>query len=148
MMIEMSMEYRPCRVTTRKRTPHGTKVDVDEGLFHCWISERWTYSTVMRGQVGGQMQSTYGIVELRTGEVRLFSPNEIQFLDSKADEYAFTGSDQTVQQAVNVLQNELLKHGDLYTGFLASIESAIKECPQESYSSELAESILKRLIGE
>lgn len=148
MMIEMSMEYRPCRVTTRKRTPHGTKVDVDEGLFHCWISERWTYIPVMRGQVGGQMQSTYGIVELKTGEVGMFSPNQIQFLDSKADEYVFTGPDQTVQQAVNVLRNELLKSSDLYDGFLASIESAIKECPHESYSSELAESILKRLIGD
>lgn len=93
MTIEMSMEYRPCRVTTRKRTPQGTKMDVDEGLFHCWTSEQWTHSPVMRGQVGGQMQNTYGIVELRTGEVRLFSPNEIQFLDSKADEYALTGSD-------------------------------------------------------
>lgn len=57
-------------------------------------------------------------------------------------------STNTVQQAVNVLRTELLKHSDLYTGFLVSIESAIKECHNESYSSELAESILKRLIGE
>lgn len=37
MTIEMSMEYRPCRVTTSKKTPYGTKKDVYEGLFHCWF---------------------------------------------------------------------------------------------------------------
>lgn len=146
----MQIEYRPCRVTISEKVPRGTatKVCVREGLFHCWTSEQWTYSPVMQGQVGGQMQSTYGIVELRTGEVRMFSPDQIQFLDSKADEYIFPESDQAIQQAVNVLRDELLKHGDLYAGFFASIESAIKECPHESYSSELAELILKRLIGE
>lgn len=144
----MQIEYRPCRVTTRKKTPHGTKINVNEGLFHCWTSEQWTYSPMMRGQVGGQMQSTYGIVELKTGEVRMFSPDQIQFLDSKADEYAFTGPDQTVQQTVNVLRNELMKHGDLYDGFRASIESVLKEIPTEAGLYDVAEKIMNRLIGD
>lgn len=153
MTIEMSMEYRPCRVTTRKKTPHGTKVDVYEGLFHRWTSEQWTYSPVMRGQVGGQMQSTYGIVELKTGEVRLFSPDQIQFLDSKADEYTFPESDQSIRQAVNVLRDELLKHGDLYDGFHASIKSALNDygyetCCVEDANNEVAYEILKRIIGD
>lgn len=116
--------------------------------FIAGFSEQWTYSPVMRGQVGGQMQSTYGIVELKTGEVRMFSPDQIQFLDSKADEYAFTGPDQTVQQTVNVLRNELLEHGDLYDGFRASIESVLKEVPTEAGLYDVAEKIMNRLIGD
>lgn len=54
----MQIEYklRPCRVTIREKTLHGSKVNVYEGLFHRWTSEQWTYSPVMQGQVGGQMQ--------------------------------------------------------------------------------------------
>lgn len=146
----MKIEYRPCNVTISEKVPHGTatKVCVREGLFHCWTSEQWICTPIMQGQAGGQMQGTYGIVELRTGEVKLFSPGQIRFMDSKIEEYEFRKSDQTVQQAVNVLRDELLKHGDLYAGSLASIESAIKEGPCVSRSSETAERILKRLIGE
>lgn len=151
----MQIEYRPCRVTIIEKTPHGSKRDVCDGLFHGWISEQWTYSPVMQGQVGGQMQSTYGIVELRTGEVRMFSPNQIKFLDNKHAEYAFPETDHTIRQAVNILQNELLKKGDLYNGFHASIESVLEEFQNEQelmddgYNScYLAECILKRLIGE
>lgn len=58
-----------------------------------------------------------------------------------------------------ILQNELLKHGDLYNGFLASIQSAIKTLDYEKRASggldisedeytEISESILKFVIGE
>lgn len=60
--------------------------------------------------------------------------------------FAFTP--QTVQEAVIVLRNELLKHGDLYDGFMASIRSAIKEMENKIYDKELSESILNRIIGE
>lgn len=52
--------------------------------------------------------------------------------------------------AMIVLRNELLKNGDFYNGFLASVESAIKEIPEAKriWDYELAEHILKRLIGE
>lgn len=63
--------------------------------------------------------------------------------------------------AMIVLRNELLKHGDLYDGFLASMRSAIDdkfwssrevngyECSigQEDFD-EVAELMLKRIIGE
>lgn len=58
----------------------------------------------------------------------------------------------SVENACKILRDELLKHGDLYNGFLASIESSLKEqkvtaLPFQS-ESEIAEKILKRIIGE
>lgn len=60
----------------------------------------------------------------------------------------FNFTPETVQEAVIVLRNELMKHGDLYDGFLASIRSAIREMDDEMYDDELAKKILKRVIGE
>lgn len=54
----------------------------------------------------------------------------------------------TVQQAVTVVGNELLKHGDLYDGFLASISSTLKEIPVGTGLYDVAEKILDGLIGE
>ncbi|MDO5540602.1 MAG: hypothetical protein Q4F83_11125 [Eubacteriales bacterium] len=60
----------------------------------------------------------------------------------------FTFTPQTVTEAVKVLRNELLKHGDLYDGFLASIKLALNEA--KSYTSEhnLAAAALDRIIGD
>ena len=68
--------------------------------------------------------------------------------DGQADvKYDFTP--ETVQQAVVVLRNELLKHGMIWESFKASISSAIKdECSGVYADSKNAELILKRLIGE
>ncbi len=61
----------------------------------------------------------------------------------------------TIQQAVTVVRDELLKHGDLYAGFQASIDSALSEYQNEQeimddgYNSKyLSERVLNRLIGE
>lgn len=73
----------------------------------------------------------------------------------------FSFTPQTVAEAVQVLRNELLKHGDLYDGFLASMRSAINnefwdsrgtvggmyDVGQEDLEVA-AELMLKRLIGE
>lgn len=57
---------------------------------------------------------------------------------------------QTIEDAAIVLRNELLKHGDLYDGFHASIKSALNELGyvKNSKNTEMAEKILKRIIGE
>lgn len=74
----------------------------------------------------------------------------------------FSFTPQTVTEAVVVLRNELLKHGDLYDGFLASMRSAIQDAEkwhkndwlETSYDQKkenlerLAECMLKRLIGQ
>lgn len=63
----------------------------------------------------------------------------------------FSFTPKTVEQAVKVLRNELLKHTDFYNGFLASIESSVKEQkPSLPYrnSKKIAEEILRRIIGK
>lgn len=62
-------------------------------------------------------------------------------------------SPETVKEACKILQKELLKHGDLYDGFLSSIKSAVIEYAKDCYafggdSEILAEEILDRIIGE
>ena len=58
----------------------------------------------------------------------------------------------TVQNACKILREELLKHEDLYNGFLSSIESSLKEQKVRGLpfqpESEIADNILKRIIGK
>lgn len=71
----------------------------------------------------------------------------------------FDYSPYTVKEACKILRDELLKHEDLYDGFVASILSALKENSRyigdgeteivaEFGENQLAEEILKRIIGE
>lgn len=54
----------------------------------------------------------------------------------------------TVQQAVTVVRDELLEHGDLYDGFRASISSTLKEILTGMGLYDVTEKILAGLIGE
>lgn len=78
----------------------------------------------------------------------MFNPDQIQFLDAEVDKYAFPELDLSIQQAIIIVRNELLKHGDLYNGFLASIGSTLREVPTEMGLYDVAEKILNGLIGE
>lgn len=64
----------------------------------------------------------------------------------------FDYSPYTVKEACKILQEEILKHGDLYNGFLSSIESSLKEQKVTGLpfqpESEIADKILQRIIGE
>ncbi len=59
---------------------------------------------------------------------------------------------ENVTEAVKILRNELLKHGDLYDGFTASIASALKDhwCCGLPFEPEedVAKKILDYVIGE
>ena len=60
-------------------------------------------------------------------------------------------SENQLSEAICIIRNELLKHGDLYNGYFASIKSAINDMKKKkSYFSEddLTEVILSRIIGE
>lgn len=58
-------------------------------------------------------------------------------------------TDGELEQAIKMVRNELLKHGDLYKGFLASIESPFREAGVRNLDISLvSERILKRIIGE
>lgn len=68
--------------------------------------------------------------------------------EGMADIY-FDYSPLTVKEACKILQKELLKNEELYNGVIASIASAINEMLDGQYTiKELAEYILKRIIGE
>lgn len=54
----------------------------------------------------------------------------------------------TVQNACKILRDELLKHGDLYNGFVVNIYSALKDIPDGTFIDEMPEIILDRIIGE
>lgn len=65
--------------------------------------------------------------------------------------------DELITAAIAILQAELLKHSDIYNGFLACINSAIKEkfesaelCHSDIFidTEDWAESVLERIIGE
>lgn len=63
----------------------------------------------------------------------------------------FSFTPETVEESIKVLRNELLKHGDFYNGFLASIESVVEEQQLSlpfSPPKWIAKDILKRIIGE
>ena len=78
--------------------------------------------------------------------------------EGMADIY-FDYSPYTVKEACKILRDELMKHGDLYNGFVSSILSVLKENSRyigdgeteivaEYGENQLAEEILKRIIGE
>lgn len=60
----------------------------------------------------------------------------------------FDYSPQTVKEACKIIREELLKHGDLYDGFKASIISALKEAGFAEDIRDVADRTLKRIIGE
>lgn len=64
----------------------------------------------------------------------------------------FDYSPYTVKEACKILRDELLKHGDLYNGFISSIESALKEQKATALpfqpERDIADKILQRIIGE
>lgn len=57
-------------------------------------------------------------------------------------------SDSDLQTACRIIRDELLKHEVFYKSFVSSVQSAIREAPQECWSNELAERIVKRISGE
>lgn len=53
-----------------------------------------------------------------------------------------------LQTACRIIRDELLKHEDFYKAFVSSVQSAIREVPEECWSNELAEMVVKRISGE
>lgn len=159
-------EYRPCivRVKTGIKTKNGRNCQYEEhrALFHFWSDRYWTTAALFVNEAPGQQSHTVGIVEYEDGTIHEHYPLEIQFTDGKAKEALKEISEshgQIVQQAAVTLRDELLRHGDLYDGFRASILSVLKpkewyigangcEIHAENGAHYLAEEILNRIIGE
>ena len=84
----------------------------------------------------------------------------IDFVDEEIQKLKFSPDELVVYSGIHecdfgeyakiaciILREELMKDSALYKGFKASIKSAIKEAPNYTSESELAERILDRLIG-
>lgn len=102
-------------------------------------------------------------IEVKADEANVSMSEYIRYLikcDMPGD-IRFSFTPETVREATKVLRNELLKHGDLYDGFLASMRSVVddkfwnsrstvgymRDIGQEDFD-EVAELMLKRLIGD
>lgn len=73
-------------------------------------------------------------------------------IDTKGN-VKFDFTPKTVEEAISIMRSELLKRGDLYNGFLASIESSIIEqnvtaLPFGDTQHEISEKILQRIVGD
>ena len=98
--------------------------------------------------------STYS-VEIESGsipEVNIKMRGTIPMYAAKQAKVKFDFSPTSIQDALFILMLELEKHSDVYDGFLASIESSVREqklcgLPFQP-EHEIAEKILKRIIGE
>lgn len=57
--------------------------------------------------------------------------------------------EQILQTSCEVIKSELMKHGEFYDAFVASVESAIREVPEVGEKTlAIAEKITKRISGE
>ena len=66
-------------------------------------------------------------------------------------EVIFLNTPFTVQNACKILRDELLKHGDLYNAFVASINSVLMDgiqCEPPNLMEHKAKQIMDRLIGD
>lgn len=97
-------------------------------------------------------------IKLRGGELPKISFEciELETITYMVEHGSFH-SEELIRAATAILRTELMKHGDLYKGYLASINSALKEKIDSSElwhndifidSEELAQAVISRIIGE
>lgn len=81
--IEIKPRLRPCLVAGQGGTSRA--------LFHCWSNKAYVVppSLLKGGHTGGQVWTTYGIVEMEDGSVFEVLPSSIEFLDPPHEEYAW-----------------------------------------------------------
>lgn len=57
--------------------------------------------------------------------------------------------EQILQTSCEVIKSELMKHGEFYDAFVASVESVIRDIPEVGEKTlAIAERITKRISGE
>ena len=69
---------------------------------------------------------------------------------NQAADVEFDYSPDSVKEACTILREELMKHGEIYRGFCASIKSALNDSPEAVFANddEMAELIVRRIIGD
>lgn len=91
-------------------------------------------------------------IEIEAGSIPEINITMTGVVPEYAGQAVVNFAPESVMQAAYILRNELMKHEELYDGFLASIESSVREqklcgLPFQP-EHEIAEKILKRIIGE
>ena len=86
--ITIRAELRPCKVNLGAR---DGKAHIVNALFHGWnhYSKVIEPSPMVGGSPGGQVSSTFAIVELENGKIRQVETYNIQFTDNPFSEYAW-----------------------------------------------------------
>lgn len=81
--LNVGLGLRPCLVKDKKH------------LFHCWDHQAWTVgeSALRGGPSGGQYSLVLAVVEDEDGQVHEVYPQDVRFLDSPMDQYAFGGGE-------------------------------------------------------
>ena len=94
------------------------------------------------------VDTNFGVDEVPTVNVEIVGGFDFDGMEDIHFDY----SPYTVKEACKILREELLKHGDLYRAFSASIESSLKEQKVTALpfqpESDIADKILQRIIGE
>ena len=89
--INIKAELRPCMVRDPKTQ------DLVPALWHCWshVAEVVAPSPLRGGHAGGQLSSTFALVEFEDGTVAKVHPERVAFLSSaeKFKEYAWPPAD-------------------------------------------------------
>lgn len=75
-------------------------------------------------------------------EVSALSDIEVNHADIR-----FKFHPETVTDAVKILRHELMRHNEIYYGFMGSIKSALNDMDDGISIDDSAEAILRRIIG-
>lgn len=85
-------------------------------------------------------------MEVPVVEIKLYG-HKNEYLFEDADVHVNIMGD-SLQSATTIIRNELLKQGDLYNGFIASIGSSLRESGvYEPDIDDMSRRVLNRIIG-
>lgn len=89
--ITIESGLRPCIATVFEKVKNedggfSAKLTQRKGLFHCW-SRKSFYSQDEYG--GGDMNTTFALVEYSDGTIHEVEPTQIRFVDNAMSEYVF-----------------------------------------------------------
>lgn len=88
----------------------------------------------------------FEINPLETPRINIETMSGIDF-DGQA-EVNFLNTPFNIQNACEIIRQELMEHGDFYKAFSASIYSALKDIPGETRIEDMPQLIMDRIIGE
>ena len=136
------------------------KEDNEDYMMMTYLSGNWYHDqddTIFR-VVGRKLRKIWAIIRNKDFYYSDVVMTDKDFAEFKEYVNQFGGKKETgdpdkVREAILTLREELLKHGEMYNGFLASIKSALDDYCKYMDDSDggrniMVVTILKRLVGE